>query len=112
MIDPETGEQKVNAKTGEPIYLVENVETDENGEYIIPEAPMGTYKFLEIKAPEGYELDEDLTGYTFTIDNNSPETIIFEVTNTGDIAVIAIASVAVICAVGIVFVLKRNRKQA
>ena len=112
MIDPETGEQKVNAKTGEPIYLVENVETDENGEYIIPEAPMGTYKFLEIKAPEGYELDEDLTGYTFTIDNNSPETIIFEVTNTGDIAVIAIASVAVICAVGIVFVIRRNRKQA
>ena len=112
MIDPETGEQKVNAKTGEPIYLVENVETDENGEYIIPEAPMGTYKFLEIKAPEGYELDEDLTGYTFTIDNNSPETIIFEVTNTGDIAVIAIASVAVICAVGIVFVIRRNKKQA
>ena len=109
MIDPETGEQKVNAKTGEPIYLVENVETDENGEYIIPEAPMGTYKFLEIKAPEGYELDEDLTGYTFTIDNNSPETIIFEVTNTGDIAVIAIASVAVICAVGIVFVIRRNK---
>ena len=112
MIDPETGEQKVNAKTGEPIYLVENVETDENGEYIIPEAPMGTYKFLEIKAPEGYELDEDLTGLVFTIDNNSPETIIFEVTNTGDIAVIAIASVAVICAVGIVFVIRRNRKQA
>ena len=112
MIDPETGEQKVNAKTGEPIYLVENVETDENGEYIIPEAPMGTYKFLEIKAPEGYELDEDLTGYTFTIDNNSPETIIFEVTNTGDIAVIAIASVAVICALGIVFVIRKNKKQA
>ena len=109
MIDPETGEQKVNAKTGEPIYLVENVETDENGEYIIPEAPMGTYKFLEIKAPEGYELDEDLTGYTFTIDNNSPETIIFEVTNTGDIAVIAIASAAVICVVGIVFVIRRNK---
>ena len=85
---------------------------DENGEYIIPEAPMGTYKFLEIKAPEGYELDEDLTGYTFTIDNNSPETIIFEVTNTGDIAVIAIASVAVICTVGIVFVIRRNKKQA
>ena len=112
MIDPETGEQKVNAKTGEPIYLVENVETDENGEYIIPEAPMGTYKFLEIKAPEGYELDEDLTGYTFTIDNNSPETIIFEVTNTGDIAVIAIASVAVICVVGIVFVIIKNKKKA
>ena len=111
MIDPETGEQKVNAKTGEPIYLVENVETDENGEYIIPEAPMGTYKFLEIKAPEGYELDEDLTGYTFTIDNNSPETIIFEVTNTGDIAVIAIASVAVICVVGIVVVIIRNKKK-
>ena len=112
MIDPETGEQKINPKTGEPIYLVENAETDENGEYVIKEAPMGTYKFLEIKAPEGYELDEDLTGLVFTIDNDSPETIIFEVTNTGDIAVIAIASIAVVCALGIVFVVVRNKKRA
>ena len=112
MIDPETGEQKKKKKTGEPIYLVENAETDENGEYVIKEAPMGTYKFLEIKAPEGYELDEDLTGLVFTIDNDSPETIIFEVTNTGDIAVIAISGVALLSIAGIIFILKRKNVNA
>ena len=111
MIDPETGEQKVNAKTGEPIYLVENAVTDENGEYVIPEAPMGTYKFTEIKAPEGYEMDEDLTGLVFTIDNNSPETIIFEVTNTGDIAVMVVSAVAVVSVCGIAFVMIRNKRK-
>ena len=111
MIDPETGEQKVNVKTGEPIYLVENAVTDENGEYVIPEAPMGTYKFTEIKAPEGYEMDEDLTGLVFTIDNNSPETIIFEVTNTGDIAVMAVSAVAVVSVCGIAFVMIRNKRK-
>ena len=111
MIDPETGEQKVNAKTGEPIYLVENAVTDENGEYVIPEAPMGTYKFTEIKAPEGYEMDEDLTGLVFTIDNNSPETIIFEVTNTGDIAVMMVSAIAVVSVCGIAFVMIRNKRK-
>ena len=67
---------------------------------------MGTYKFTEIKAPEGYELDEDLTGLVFTVDNNSPETIIFEVTNTGDIAVVALIGISVLCAFGIVYTLK------
>lgn len=110
MIDPETGEQKVNAQTGEPIYLVQNVETDENGEYVIEDAPMGTYKFTEIKAPEGYELDEDLTGLVFTIDNNSPETIIFEVTNTGDIAVVDLVAVSIACIAGIVFISRKNKK--
>ena len=112
MIDPETGEQKVNVKTGEPIYLVENAVTDENGEYVIPEAPMGTYKFTEIKAPEGYEMDEDLTGLVFTIDNNSPETIIFEVTNTGDIAVMVVSAVAILSVCGIAFVMIRNKRKA
>ena len=112
MIDPKTGEQKVNAKTGEPIYLVENAVTDENGEYVIPEAPMGTYKFTEIKAPEGYEMDEDLTGLVFTIDNNSPETIIFEVTNTGDIAVMVVSAVAILSVCGIAFVMIRNKRKA
>jgi len=108
LIDPKTGEQKVDAKTGEPIYLVENAITNENGEYVIDKAPMGTYKFIEIKAPEGYELDEDLTGYEFTIDNNSPETIIFEVTNTGDIQVIVLSIVSIISLIGIAIIMKNK----
>ncbi len=108
LINPKTGDIVVNEKTGEPVYLVENAVTGENGEYVIEKAPMGTYKFMEIKAPEGYELDEDLTGYEFTIDNDSPETIIFEVTNTGDIQVIVLSIVAFISIIGCVFVLRKK----
>ncbi|MGN1013204.1 MAG: collagen binding domain-containing protein, partial [Clostridia bacterium] len=111
LIDEKTGEQIKNAQTGEPVYLVENATTNENGEFVIEKAPMGTYKFTEIKAPEGYELDEDLTGLVFTINNDSPETIIFEVTNTGDIAVVAIVCISLVCIAGIVFVIMKNRKQ-
>ncbi len=107
----EDGTQKINAKTGEPIYLVEKAVTDENGEYYIEDAPMGTYMFTEITPPEGYKLDEDLTGYTFTLDENSPELTIFEVTNTGDIAVIALSCIAVVSVLGIVFVILKNKKQ-
>ncbi|MBO5477190.1 MAG: LPXTG cell wall anchor domain-containing protein [Clostridia bacterium] len=53
-----------------------------------------------------------MEGMTFVIDENSPDTIIFEVTNTGDIAVIALAAVAVLSVVGIVFVILRNRKNS
>ena len=108
LIDEKTGEQKIDKKTGEPIYLAENAVTGENGEYIIEKAPMGTYRFMEIKAPEGYELDEDLTGYEFTIDNNSPETIIFEVTNTGDIQVIVLSIVSIISLIGIAIIMKNK----
>ncbi len=110
LIDEKTGEQKIDKKTGEPIYLAENAVTGENGEYIIEKAPMGTYRFMEIKAPEGYELDEDLTGYEFTIDNNSPETIIFEVTNTGDVQVIVLSAVTMLSIFGIIVASKKLAK--
>ena len=71
--------------------------------------PYGTYRFVEIKAPEGYELDEDITGLEFTVDERSGDTLIFEVTNTGDIAVVAIASIAVVSVIGIIYVLKRKK---
>ncbi len=105
------GTQKYHAETGEPIYLVENAVTDENGEYYIEDVPMGTYMFTEITPPEGYELDEDLTGHIFTIDENSPELTIFEITNTGDIAVIAIACVGIVSILGIALVIVKNKKQ-
>ena len=107
----ENGQEYIN-KNGETIYLVKDVVTNENGEYVINNVPYGTYKFVEITPPEGYEMDEDITGLTFTIDENSPDTVIFEVTNTGDIAVIAIACVAVVCIIGIVFVIVRKKKES
>ena len=107
----ENGQEYIN-KNGEKIYLVKDVVTNENGEYVINNVPYGTYKFVEITPPEGYEMDEDITGLTFTIDENSPDTVIFEVTNTGDIAVIAIACVAVVCIIGIVFVIVKKKKES
>ncbi len=107
----ENGQEYIN-KNGETIYLVKDVVTNENGEYVINNVPYGTYKFVEITPPEGYEMDEDITGLTFTIDENSPDTVIFEVTNTGDIAVIAIACVAVVCIIGIVFVIVKKKKES
>jgi len=104
-----------NIKTREdrtPIYLVENAVTNESGEYLIEKAYYGTYKFTEVKAPEGYELNEkDMEGYVFTIDKNSSDRIDFIVTNTGDIAVITISVIAIISIIGIVYVMIKNKNQ-
>lgn len=106
----ENGNPYVN-KDGETIYLVKDAVTDENGEYRIEKPVYGTYRFIEVEAPEGYDLaEQEMDGYEFTIDDNTPDTLIFEVTNTGDIAVIAIVAVALVCVAGIVFVVIRNKK--
>ena len=108
MLD-ENGNPKIDPRTGKIIYIAQNEVTDENGQWYKEDVPVGTYRFEEIKAPEGYELDEDLTGYTFTISKDSPELTIFEVTNTGDIAVIAISAVFILSAIGIIAtILKRK----
>ena len=109
LLDDE-GKEYVNSQ-GETIYLVKEGVTNEEGEYVIKNVPYGRYRFIEVKAPEGYEMDEDMTGLEFTVDENSPEKIIFEVTNTGDIAVVALVIVAVVCAAGIVFVVVKNKKK-
>ena len=87
--------------------LVENAETDENGEYYIEEAPYGLYIFTEVKAPEGYEIEEGSVGAEFAI--STPETI-FEIVNTGDIAVVALSMIALASVLGIAFVIIKNRK--
>ena len=109
LLDDE-GKEYVNSQ-GETIYLVKEGVTNEEGEYVIKNVPYGRYRFIEVKAPEGYEMDEDMTGLEFTVDENSPEKIIFEVTNTGDIAVVVLVIVAVVCAAGIVFVVVKNKKK-
>ena len=103
----ENGEEYVN-RYGEKIYLVEKAVTDENGEYIIYNAPYGSYRFVEITPPEGYELDEDITGLEFTLDENTGDTLIFEVTNTGDIAVYALSAILVVSVLGIAYIVKRK----
>ena len=110
LLDDE-GKEYVNSQ-GETIYLVKEGVTNEEGEYVIKNVPYGRYRFIEVKAPEGYEMEEDMTGLEFTVDENSPERIIFEVTNTGDIAVVALVIVAVVCVAGIVFVVKNKKKNS
>ena len=107
----ENGEPYVN-EAGETVYLVKDAVTDENGEYRVEKPVYGTYKFIEVEAPEGYDLaEQEMEGYEFTINDETPDTLIFEVTNTGDIAVVAIAVVAVVCIAGIVFVIIRHKRQ-
>ena len=108
LLDQE-GKEYVN-EYGETIYLVKDAVTAENGEYVIKDVPYGTYKFVEITPPEGYELDEDITGYTFTIDEKSGDTVIYEVTNTGDIAVYAMVGILGISLLGIMHVISKRRK--
>ena len=48
--------------------IVENVVTDENGEIVTKELPIGKYTIKETKANENYELDE--TEYTVEISQN------------------------------------------
>lgn len=105
------GEEYVN-ENGEVKYLVVDAVTDEKGEYYIKDVPAGSYRFIEVEAPEGYELAEQgLEGLEFTINKDTPKVLEFEVTNTGDIAVYVLVAVAVVCVLGIVFVVVRKTKK-
>ena len=110
LIDEVTKEPVLD-QNGERVYLVKEAVTDETGEYIVEKPYYGTYQFIEVEAPEGYELKVDMEGMEFTIDENSPETVIFEVTNTGDIAVYALSAIAVVSILGIAYVIVKNKKQ-
>ena len=107
----ENGEAVLDEK-GDYVYLVKEAVTDENGEYIVEKPYYGFYQFIEVEAPEGYELKEDMEGMTFAIDENSPETVIFEVTNTGDIAVYTLTAIALASILGIVYVTRKNKVAA
>lgn len=107
----ENGEPYVN-EDGETIYMVKDAVTDENGEYRVENPLYGSYRFIEVEAPEGYDLaEQEMDGYEFTIDDETPDTLIFEVTNTGDIAVVILASIAAVSVIGIVYVVLRNKKK-
>ena len=106
----ENGNEYVNAQ-GDKVYLVENAVTGEDGKYVIEEAPYGTYKFIEVEAPEGYEkVEEEMENYVFEVNEESQE-VLFEVTNTGDIAVYVLCVVALVSIFGIVYVTRKTEKE-
>lgn len=52
-----------------PFYwrqLGEILETDENGQIMIESLPIGTYRFIEVEAPDGYLLDESAHEFDIT----------------------------------------------
>ena len=102
---------KFELRSLETDFVVEGV-TDENGIYVFENIPYGKYTYTELEAPEEYIIDTT----PHEVDINAEEMKI-QVTNekapeTGDIAVIALATVAVLSIAGIVFVIAKNRKKA
>lgn len=53
--------------------LVGTVTTDENGEAFLSDLPLGSYQVKEVKAPEGFVLNEEVQTVTFTYkDQDTP----------------------------------------
>ena len=49
------------------------VTTDENGEAFLSDLPLGSYQVKEVKAPEGFVLNEEVQTVTFTYkDQDTP----------------------------------------
>ena len=69
------------------------------------DVPYGRYVFTEVEAPEGYVLEEGSIGAVFDV---KTEETVFEIVNTGDIQVIALAIVAIVSTFGIVYISKRK----
>ena len=108
--DAETGDRLKGCKftikdliTGQT--LVENAVTDENGEWSMEDVPYGRYVFTEVEAPEGYVLEEGSIGAIFDV---KTEETVFEIVNTGDIQVVALAIAAIVSIFGIVYISKRK----
>jgi hypothetical protein len=100
---------KFELRSLETDYVVEGV-TDENGVYVFKDIPYGKYTYTELEAPEEYLIDT--TPHEITIDAEDIKIVVKDerAPETGDIAVAALAVVAVVCALGIVFVIAKNKK--
>ena len=85
--------------------------TDENGVYVFENVPYGKYTYTELEAPEEYLIDTE--PHEITIDAEDVKIVVKDdrAPETGDIAVIAIAVIAVVCVLGIAFVIVRNKKK-
>ncbi len=59
--------------------IQENLVTDENGQIKVTKLPIGSYQFVEIKAPESYELDA--TPIPFVIEKGQTQLLELNMTN-------------------------------
>ena len=101
---------KFELKSLETDFKVEGV-TDENGIYVFENIPYGKYTYTELEAPEEYLIDT--TPHEITIDAEDIKIVVKDerAPKTGDIAVVALVIVAVVCVAGIVFVVVKNKKK-
>ena len=101
---------KFELKSLETDFKVEGV-TDEDGIYVFENIPYGKYTYTELEAPEEYLIDT--TPHEITIDAEDIKIVVKDerAPETGDIAVVAIVCVSLVCVAGIVFVIMKNRKQ-
>ena len=98
---------KFELKSVEEGLYYETGVTDENGIYVFENVPQGDYIYTELEAPEEYNIDTTPHEIYVTGDE-----MIIDFVNTGDIPVIALSILGVICVVGIAFVVVRKVKSS
>ena len=96
---------KFELKSEEEGLYYETGITDENGIYVFKEVPQGWYTYTEIEAPEIFDLDTNPHRVYVTGDE-----MVIDFVNTGDIPVVALAILGVICVAGIAYVVVRKVK--
>ena len=102
---------KFELKSEEEGLFYETGITNEKGIYVFENVPQGWYTYTELDAPEGYDIDKTphriyVTGEEIIID------FVDAKVDTGDIPVIALAVLGVICVAGIAFVVVRKVKSS
>ena len=91
----------------EGLYEPKTGVTDKNGIYVFENVPQGWYTYTELEAPEEYNIDTTPHRVYVTGDE-----MIIDFVNTGDIPVIALAVLGVICVAGIAFIVVRKVKSS
>ncbi|MGN1012652.1 MAG: SpaA isopeptide-forming pilin-related protein [Clostridia bacterium] len=99
---------KFELKSLETDYSIEGT-TDENGEYYFENVPYGEYTYTEISAPKEYRIDT--TPHRVKIDGNTSEINVSNemIVNTSDINVMLFSIVLIISAIGICFIVYKNK---
>ncbi len=101
---------KFRLESKEIDFVVEGV-TDENGIYLFKDVPYGEYTYTELEAPEEYLIDT--TPHDFTHDSHGTKIVVYDEravdVDTGDIAVMAIAGIALVSVIGIVFLVVKKK---
>jgi LPXTG-motif cell wall-anchored protein len=74
-----SGQAAASTVFSDAYYRYGTYTTDSDGRIYVDELPWDDYYFIEVEAPEGYEVNRDISGdplvYTFTVDAESAGTV-------------------------------------